>query len=480
MLGWFKEKAPIRQKFSFLVIVLTMFAAVGPITTALALSASLPGMLLIVLALASLLAVTGTMLIAREYVCRPYVDTVVRMEALAVGDTESPFAYSHHTDCVGRMTKAMETFRDNARVLQEQNEVQVRVVDTLSQALKLLGEKRLNCRIEENLPAHYEALRQDFNRAVDALGEAISAVSQTADAVMIGSSEIHTAAADLSQRNENQAASLEEASAAMGQVTQSVHEAAQAAQAARLLIEKTQGEALEGDSVVEKAVRTMGQIEQSASEIGKIVDVIDGIAFQTNLLALNAGVEAARAGDAGKGFAVVANEVRALAQRSADAARDIGELIRASTVHVASGVQLVGETGTLLSNIVARIRDVNGKVAGIADNAQNQADNLTQVNATVSDLDRVTQQNAAMVEQASAATRSLSDESRRLSSVVRGFTLGNAPKGGFEAETRRPAPALVAMRTQAAPSMPARPSLPAVTGNLALNTEESREDWAEF
>lgn len=485
MLEWFEVKAPIRQKFKALLVLLTAFAAFGPLSSVLVLIGLFPASLGFVLALLAPLTVAGGILIAKERICRPYVDTVVRMEALASGDTESPFVYGHHTDCVGRMTAAMETFRDNARNLEDQNAVQVKVVDMLSRSLKSLGEKRLDCRIEEVLPARYEALRADFNRAIDTLGEAIARVSRTAEAVMNGSSELHSATGDLSQRNENQAASLEEASAALGQITQSVNEAAKAAQTAHRLIETAHSEALEGDSVVENAVRTMGQIEQSASEIGKIVGVIDAIAFQTNLLALNAGVEAARAGEAGKGFAVVANEVRALAQRSADAARDIGERINTSSTLVSSGVQLVGETGVLLSNIVARIREVNTEVSEIAQNAQSQADNLMQVNSTIGDIDRVTQQNAAMVEEASAATRTLSDEAGQLNAVVRSFALGAASGSRVPAPVR---PAQAPSIASIAPPRPApRPALapvieqaaPMVVDNLAMSAPDA-DDWAEF
>ncbi|WP_240338959.1 methyl-accepting chemotaxis protein [Novosphingobium sp. BW1] len=474
--------APIRRKFIILFYLLTTVAALGPVVTALALTMTASPWPALLLATVPVLGVGSIVLIAKERICRPYVDTVMSMEALAGGDLDGDFAYSSHTDCVGRMVAAMETFRDNAVQLEEQNAVQLDVVDTLSRALTLLGQKRLDCLIEKRLPERYEALRINFNRAVEALADAIGSVSKAADAVMNGSSEIHVAAEDLSRRNENQAASLEKASAAIDQVSGSVRDTATATRTVRELIATAQSEVQEGDHVVESAMRAMRQIEESASEIGKIIDVIDGIAFQTNLLALNAGVEAARAGDAGKGFAVVANEVRALAQRSADAARNIGVLIAASSNHVSSGVELVGAAGDLLTNIVSRVHQVSSEVAGIADNAQRQADNFVQVSAMADDLDRVTQQNAAMVEQASAATHSLSEQARQMHNIVAGFELGsrtrplNAGLSEVVPFQQVPAPSMAS----ASPAKRALAAYPVNLGNVALGARADDEEWADF
>jgi methyl-accepting chemotaxis protein len=222
------------------------------------------------------------------------------------------------------------------------------------------------------------------------------------------------------------------------------------------------GSATEGGIVVTRAVEAMGQIQKSSSEITSIIDVIDGIAFQTNLLALNAGVEAARAGESGKGFAVVANEVRALAQRSADAASDIKALIGASHASVAEGVALVDETGTVLTRIGERVAAINDRIAEIADSAQAQALRLQQVNQAVSDMDKMTQQNAAMVEQSNAAARSLADEANDLARLVEGFDTGH--------RTRQPAPRAAPPKHRPAP----------VAGNLALKADPDDENWASF
>lgn len=471
MLEWFEKKAPIRLKFKALLIVNAALGGVGIVTTALAVMASAPGIGLIAIAVFAWAAIVVTALVSGHKICTPYVNTVMRMEALARGDTASEVLYTEYQDCVGRMTKAMAAFRDNAVLVEKNNESQVIVVNLLGNALKSLASNRLDCAINEKFPAEYEALRSDFNQAVMSLSQAIASVQQTADAVLTGASEIHTASDDLSRRNEQQAASLEETSAALNQVTQGVNDAAVTAVESQKLISNAHREATEGGAVVKRAVEAMAAIEQSASEITQIISVIDGIAFQTNLLALNAGVEAARAGDAGKGFAVVATEVRALAQRSADAAKDIGALITASSEQVSAGVKLVGETGELLSKIVSRVSEINTQVAGIATATQGQAAGLNQVNAAMGDLDRVTQQNAAMVEEASAATRSLADEARGLSNVVNVFSIS---------DQKRPRPSDNQKPVMNPPVVRQIVPMVAIDGALALKSQPSEDDWSEF
>ncbi|MDR7230749.1 methyl-accepting chemotaxis protein [Caulobacter sp. BE264] len=220
-----------------------------------------------------------------------------------------------------------------------------------------------------------------------------------------------------------QAASLEETAAALDEITVTVRKTAEGAGSARRNVEAARQDAEKGGEVVERAVAAMGQIEASSHEIGAIIGVIDEIAFQTNLLALNAGVEAARAGDAGKGFAVVAQGVRALAQRSAEAAKEIKTLISNSTNQVNEGVSLVGETGQALHRIIAGVQDLNRIVAEIAASANEQATGLHQVNTAVNQMDQATQQNAAMVEQSTAASHALSNEARQLGRLVERFRL---------------------------------------------------------
>jgi methyl-accepting chemotaxis protein len=227
------------------------------------------------------------------------------------------------------------------------------------------------------------------------------------------------ASEDLSQRTVQQAASLEETAAALDEITATIRKTAEGANEARQLVAAAKTDAARSGEVVKETVAAMIGIEGSSRQISNIIGVIDEIAFQTNLLALNAGVEAARAGDAGRGFAVVATEVRTLAQRSATAAKEIKALISASSAQVATGVTLVGETGKALNRTLAQVEKINNLIVDIAASAREQATGLQQVNITMSQMDQVTQQNAAMVEQATASSNSLAMEAEALATRFR-------------------------------------------------------------
>jgi len=271
------------------------------------------------------------------------------------------------------------------------------------------------------LPEAYAALEADLETMRKKVSGALGAVSQTSRAVDTGAQEIREASDDLARRTEQQAASLEEASASITTLAGTVGTTAEEATHLHSAVQDAHGDARQGGGVLEEAVQAMNDIHRSAAEIGKIIAVIDGIAFQTNLLALNAGVEAARAGDAGRGFAVVANEVRALAQRSAEAALDIKKLIGESSVQVERGVTLVGQTGETFERIVNRVGAIADVASNIAEGARAQAANIRQIQATVNELDLMTQQNAAMVEEATAASRSLAGEADRMADLVGHF-----------------------------------------------------------
>jgi methyl-accepting chemotaxis protein len=313
------------------------------------------------------------------------------------------------------------------------------------------------------------------------VSDAIGAVTIAANGINSGASDIRQASDDLSQRTEQQAASLEETAAAMDEITTTVRETAAGARRANDAVGDARAEAESSGDVVRRAVDAMGGIERASSEISEIISVIDGIAFQTNLLALNAGVEAARAGDAGKGFAVVAQEVRALAQRSADAAKDVKTKILASSEQVEAGVTLVSETGKALQRIITRIGEISTLVSTIAKSAEHQATGLQQVNTAVSEMDGVTQQNAAMVEEATAAARSLAEEADRLTTEVARFRT---------ATTQRPVPAasppaaspvhdLQARAAQAGREL-ARTARRPVTGTRGTALAVADEEWSEF
>jgi len=299
------------------------------------------------------------------------------------------------------------------------------VSNSIGTGMAKLAAKDLTFRLTDDLPEAYAKLQADFNAALEQLEQALQSVAASTQAMNSGTQEISSASNDLSRRTEQQASSLEETAAALDEITATVKKAAEGAAHARSVVTDTKDDAEKSGEVVRKAVEAMGGIEKSSQQIGQIIGVIDEIAFQTNLLALNAGVEAARAGDAGRGFAVVASEVRALAQRSAEAAKEIKALISTSTAQVGEGVQLVAETGKSLERIMAKVAEINTVVSDIAVGAQEQATGLQQVNTAVNEMDKVTQQNAAMAEQATAAGRSLAQESEQLSSLVGQFRLGN-------------------------------------------------------
>jgi len=472
MFDWFERKAPIRSKFAALTLWLALLAALPLGAAGLAVMGLFSVTWVAAVAALALAANVALMRTASEMITRPYVATVARIEALAAGDTDSPVKYTDHTDCVGRMTNAMASFRDQIVALRKAGVALERGIQPLSQGLRALAGNRLDCAIQMDMPPEYETLRTDFNAALTGIAETIGTVSRSAEAVRVAAQEIHASTDDMAHRNEQQAAHLQSTASTMESVTLDVRESAEVAAEVRKSMAEAHQEASHGGTVVSRAVEAMAAIDRSASEISQIIGVIDGIAFQTNLLALNAGVEAARAGDAGRGFAVVANEVRALAQRSAEAAKDIKTLINASNTQVASGVNLVGETGTLLSRIVTRVGDINTLVANIADSASRQADQLRTLNGTVGELDQMTQRNAAMVEQTTAAARSLASEANGLADAVGRF------RGGSGASAAPVAIPFVrpAQRALPAPTAPYR-AAPQVSGNLAL---KPADDWSQF
>ncbi|WP_240606369.1 methyl-accepting chemotaxis protein [Phenylobacterium kunshanense] len=391
------------------------------------------------------IAMTLSRMLSRT-IARPITTLTQAMTQLAEGDNDIAVD-ADRADELGDMARAVLVFRDAAlakaeadrakadadRAKEEADRARVvaeaaqrRVVETLDTALAALASGDLTHVITSPFEPEYERLRQSFNSAVEGLERSISGVVQSARSVHSGAAEIYAASEDLSRRTEQQAASLEETTAASQQVTVMVGETAQRAADARTAIEVANGNAAEGGAIVNEAISAMDAIQASSEEISQIINLIDSITFQTNLLALNAGVEAARAGDAGKGFAVVASEVRALAQRSADAARDIKALINASSEQVASGVGRVGHTGEVLALIGAKIGDTNALINEIAQSTETQAENLKQVNSAVASMDRMTQQNAAMVNEATAAARSLADQADELSTLVARFRLRSA------------------------------------------------------
>ncbi len=457
--------------------------------------------------LVMLLAVMAALYFAvRVFVKKPLDALVADVGTLSSGRYEQPVSGQDRTDEIGAVATALETFRHalaDARNLENENQVQRaaaeeersrndqeraesgnlqrHVVQSLGTALAELSRGNLAYRIEDNFPGNYAALKQDFNSALQSLEETILTLNSTVHNINSGTSEISRSANDLSHRTEQQAASLEETAAALNQITEQVNSSADNASVAATTVNTACSDAERSGEIVQKAIDSMRGIEQSSLQVSRIIGVIDEIAFQTNLLALNAGVEAARAGEAGKGFAVVAQEVRELAQRSASAAKEIKTLINTSGIQVKEGVELVAQAGTALGRISDQVMQINSLILQISSSASEQAAGLKEINAAVNQMDQVTQQNAAMVEETTAASHVLSDEANTLKQVVSRFTTSGMVRPAAPVATA-PAPRATAPLPRKAPAAPvAAPSRPAAAPRTAGATALAvNADWEEF
>jgi methyl-accepting chemotaxis protein len=404
----------------------------------------------------TLLGLIGGALLTGIAITRPLERLKLRMGQIANGDYAAEIEGQDRKDEVGEMACAVQVFRENglavqrlesetqagrsaaerqrlaaeaertsaAAVQQRLAAEQAVVVRALAEGLNRLSQGDLGARVEDEVAADYAALKQDFNAAVSHLAQTIATIQATSVDVGSAAREINSGAEDLSKRTEEQASSLEQTAATTEQLAASVKASAQASRQAVELANEATGVAVNGGAVVTQAVDAMARIEQTSRKISDITSVIDEIAFQTNLLALNAAVEAARAGDAGKGFAVVASEVRTLAQRSADAAKDIKGLISESGAEVEQGVGLVRAAGEALSRIVEASKKVSATVSDISAAAAEQANGIDEMSQTVAHLDEMTQANAALAEESAASATSLSGQIGRLNELVASFRTG--------------------------------------------------------
>ncbi|MGZ2488247.1 methyl-accepting chemotaxis protein-1 (serine sensor receptor) [Rhizobium pisi] len=413
-----------------------------------------------VIAFLSILVTFAGAMFAVFGIANPIRRIAVAMKILSDGDLQNEIPYAGRADEIGAMAAAVEIFRHNAmNVLRLEQEAAVsrsqsevaRVAEqeraereahqlrfataALGDGLRRLSGGDVSFQLAEPFAPEYEQLRGDFNVSLKQLGSTIGAVLQTVHSIDNGTGEIASGAQDLSKRTEQQAASLEETAAALDEITANVTTASKRTEEARHVAREANVSAERSACVVSDAEQAMRRIEESSERISRIIGVIDDIAFQTNLLALNAGVEAARAGEAGKGFAVVAQEVRELAQRAATAAKEIKGLIEKSSTEVGTGVKLVLETGQSLNKISEQVSQINQLMEAIATSAREQSTGLAEINTAVNHMDQSTQQNAAMVEQSTAAAATLSAEASRLRDLVNQFTLDR--DAGHVAEPRR-------------------------------------------
>ncbi|ADM09831.1 methyl-accepting chemotaxis protein McpD [Parvularcula bermudensis HTCC2503] len=339
--------------------------------------------------------------------------------------------YAPVRDHKGNVTKVVKIVNDVTESERARRQAAIRdekvsrdqrkVVEALKEGLSRLSAGDLTAKITEEFPDEYVEILENYNLAIEKLNATLSDIVVNSRSIDQSTQEVNQAADDLSKRTESQAASLEETAAALDEAVKSVADTAETAGQANQIVEKTSNDARNGGEIVKNAVHKMGEIEASSSEISQIIGVIDEIAFQTNLLALNAGVEAARAGEAGRGFAVVASEVRSLAQRSSDAAKEIKDLITTSSRHVSDGVSLVGQAGEALGRIVEGVSDVTAMVTKISAAAKEQSRGLAEINTAVGQMDEVTQQNASMVEETTAASHQLRQMASSLASSLAAF-----------------------------------------------------------
>ncbi|MBN9033141.1 MAG: chemotaxis protein [Rhizobiales bacterium 63-7] len=442
---------------------------------------------------------------ARAFIKRPLTGLMADVGRLSGGDYSTPVAGRTRSDEIGALSGALEGLRHtlaSGRALEteagkqrqaaeqerqrsenqrnESTQQQRHVVALVGKGLSQLSTGNLSYRITEDFPEDYATLKHDFNGALQSLERMSGEISISINNISGGTSEISRSASDLARRTEQQAASLEETAAALNQLAAQVGSSADNARAAAESVESACKDAERSGDIVQKAISSMQGIENSSQEVSRIIGVIDEIAFQTNLLALNAGVEAARAGEAGKGFAVVAQEVRELAQRSAQAAKEIKTLINASAGQVQEGVGLVGRTGEALDKIASQVMQINGLIRQISASASEQAIGIREINSAVTQMDQVTQQNAAMVEEQTAAGAALAEEAVKLKSLMAAFKTG--------AEQADPVSALrqtarqMRTPTPPQPQPQARASRPApvrrASGPAAVAV--ASDDWEEF
>ena len=378
--------------------------------------------------LATAIATFLTLRVVRRMML-PLVELCASIESLSGDTAHIIIPHTERTDEIGQIAQRLQSFHGTDRARREAEAAQSATAMTiLAKHLAKLAEGDLCVRVGNTLPAAFADVGRDCDALAESLGQAMAGIIDSSDRIHQTAVELRDATQDLSRRTEMQAANLTETATSMRDFTSASEQSAINATEANLAMDDLHDQLDHSDGSMVKTVAAMHAIAASSNEIADIATLIDGIAFQTNLLALNAGVEAARAGDAGRGFAVVASEVRALAQRSAEAAHDVKERIARSANEVAQGVRLVDGIGATVREAGANAARVGGLMKRIADSAQTQSTGITRISAVLGEMDRMTQQNAAMVEEATAATGGLTNESASLHAEVARF---NIDRGGI-------------------------------------------------
>ncbi|WP_353227659.1 methyl-accepting chemotaxis protein [Novosphingobium sp.] len=438
----------------------------------------------------ALCAAIGLMGVLMVNIARPLAQMRDAVGRLVAGDMAVHLPGLGRSDEIGALAAALDRFKDLVRADGDRaaaekarsDETQITIA-AIGGGLAALAAGDLSHRVPENGQGALAKLHVDYNTAVGELSAVLAKIVDGCTTIQTGTMEIAAAANDLSLRSEQQASSIAETARTLGTFTGTVRITADNARQTSSRLGVARSTAGSVEDIARRAVEAMRSIEGSAREMSEIVNVIDGIAFQTNLLALNAGVEAARAGDSGRGFAVVANEVRALAQRSAEAAKDIKTLISTSTDQIGGGVSLVESSGDAMRQIVGEVSAVSNLVDEIAEAAERQATGIAEISDMVSSMDRFTQQNAAMVEQTSAGTRNLSEETVRLMEQMNRFNVAQAQAGGASYLSQpRHEPAVVPLPVRPTPAGRPLPTFDGAArhGNAAVARAPAGDDWSEF
>ncbi|MET0748367.1 MAG: methyl-accepting chemotaxis protein [Rhizobium sp.] len=406
--------------------------------------------------LGTLLAIIGGLMLV-ETLRGPLKRVNEIMTRLAGGDLDVAIDGRGRRDEIGDMVRSVTVFRDaaveNVRLEREAEAArtlsadesarrsverarieaeQAQALDALSEVLNKLADGNLEEGMRDDLSAEFVGMALTYNNAIEALRQTLTDVRSTAAEIRGGTGNLASSADDLARRTEQQSAALEQSSQALRHLSDVVRSTAARAKQTAVSVNETQAYATQSGVIVARAVEAMGEINRSSDKIAKIIGVIDEIAFQTNLLALNAGVEAARAGEAGRGFAVVAQEVRELAQRCANAAKEIKGLISASALQVENGVHLVEETGTTLTEIIHHITGVQALVAEISAATAEQSTGIAEVTSAVNDVELITQKNAAMVEENNAEIHGLRQRVELLSEKIERFRTGDGARSSAQ------------------------------------------------